>query len=147
MKKLYSVCFSMMLAALVFALVSTTATAQKYTFTPGTTVQGVWNGDGYMDLNIYIKNMTNSDLALKWRRISSDFPESWDYSLCDNGNCYPGAKTEAEFIPFGAGAEAFMKLSVGPNTDQPVGRLIYGISEVGSSIEDTVTFIVQSMPT
>ncbi len=142
MKKLYNFFPLSVVALSFFLLVSPSSAQQKYTYDPGKTITGTWNGVDYLDMNLYIRNTSNSDLELTWRRIANDFPESWDYSLCDNGNCYPGIPEGATFSTIGSGSEAFLKITVGPTMDSPTGIVRFGISEAGSSVEDTVTFIV-----
>ena len=73
----------------------------------------------YYDINVATPNP--EDVVFKWELISNGLPNSWNYSLCDHGNCYVGIASGGEMDLItkeeaAAGTEGFLKFNINPKS-------------------------------
>lgn len=134
------------LLAFVFIALSGMAIAQakRYTISPSRVLiqkadLGVQN-----DYKIYMDNLTNDVLSIKWQLVSKDLVKGWDYSMCAFGICYTGIPdTLCTMNPIGGYESGFLSLLIDPGTVEGTGRATYYVYDSQNpAIKDTVSFII-----
>ena len=97
---------------------------------------------GYMDCAIHIKNEGTSNLNLKYKKISVDFPSKWDFSFCDNVNCitfFADSGTMAAIAP--NDSESSMKITTYPNGFADTAIVKYQLIDLDNPSKiDTIEF-------
>ncbi|MBS1539005.1 MAG: T9SS type A sorting domain-containing protein [Bacteroidetes bacterium] len=146
MNKLYTIA-GLMAGIMLFIGSTQFASAQKYSFTPSKTISSSWDGKSTLEMHMNINNLTNSELKLSWKLIKSELPFDWEYTICDNAQCYSAFKTLAEFGALAKGEAAFFIFDIfaiqGEMSKNVTVQL--GVFETANpSVVDTVTFFVQS---
>ncbi|MBI3258668.1 MAG: T9SS type A sorting domain-containing protein [Ignavibacteriae bacterium] len=119
--------------------------AQKISFTPSNHIIKTWDTET-TEFYVGIKNLTNGQLDLSWKFISSDMHTDWTYTICDNINCYPAFQENARFKMIEKGQSAFFTFDIfspeGPKSNATVRLGVYETSN--PSMIDTVSFSVQT---
>ena len=94
-----------------------TANAQTFTSEPGETLYISNVPIGSLTIHdIYQVNATDSNLTMAWERVFVDIPETWDYSFCDLGTCYPGIPDGATMVQENeTGYSSFLGLNLIPD--------------------------------
>lgn len=131
-----------LLAALSFLILISSVSAQTYSLVGGAAQNFYPNATGSMDCAIHIKNESASVLKLKYKKVSVDYPATWDVSFCDNVNCSNSfSDTGVMFdIPVGD-AESSLKLSTFPNGFADTAIVKYSIWDVNTPSKiDTMVF-------
>jgi len=116
--------------------------AQAYSFEGGKNQSFYPKATGYMDCAIHIKNDGAENLNLKYKKVSVDFPTTWDFSFCDNVNCitfFADSGTMAAIAP--GNNESSMKVTVYPNGIADTAVVKYAIWNVNEPSKiDTLVF-------
>ncbi len=116
--------------------------AQAYSFEGGNNQSFYPKASGYMDCAIHIKNDGMENLNLKYKKVSVDFPTTWDFSFCDNVNCITFFADSGTMAPIAAGNnESSMKITVYPNGFADTAVVKYAIWNVNDPNKiDTLVF-------
>lgn len=134
-----------LLITLLFLGASATAFSQAFSFTPDTLLEENALLENYNTYQIDIVNETASTLALSWRRLSQDQPDSWVAYICDNNICYDDIPINGDMFPFASDETAFLKLGVNPYQETGTGVYQFLVFPTGDiSASETVTFIIHA---
>ena len=116
------------LIVLALGLFSVGLKAQSFQAVEGTDVQYYPNANGFMDCAIHLKNMTQSPVVLQYKKVSVDFPSTWDISFCDNRNCFGGFVDEDTMSAIAPDDEKnSLKLTIYPNGKSDTAVVIYEV--------------------
>lgn len=116
------------LFALAFGIVSANLSAQTFQAVEGTDVSYYPNANGFMDCAIHFKNLTQSSVVLQYKKLSVDFPTTWDVSFCDNRNCFGGFVDEDTMSAIAPEDENnSLKITVYPNGKADTATVIYEV--------------------
>lgn len=97
----------------------------------------------WKDATIYYKNTSDKDLVIEWTVLSNTLVKGWDYSLCDNGQCYIGIPSKSETAPLPPSDKGFFKLAVSPENINGNGELVIMLTNKDNPDErDTIAFNV-----
>jgi hypothetical protein len=120
----------------------TSLSAQTFTTTEGSEVEYFPNATGFMDCAIHFENLTNEPIILSYKKVSVDFPSTWDVSFCDNRNCFGGFVDEDTMSPIAVSDKYnSIKLTVYPNGKADTGIVSYAVwNKYNPSDIDTLTF-------
>lgn len=123
------------------------ATAQ-FSFSPDASVPATIEYDNYTEIPIYIINQTTDSLSLSWDKLSNSLPSGWNYSLCDNVNCFtgiPNSNNMNKIAPPPA-PSGFFKLILNPYNIAGTGIVELFVYEPGDSANgETVTFTINTL--
>ena len=102
--------------------------------------------DSLTIVNSFYRSRNGDGMKSTWKRISLDLPFGWDYSLCDNGNCYVGIPQQSSSPhTFAKDERGFLSLKVNPSGSYGNGTLKILIYEVGKPEQgDTATWFITS---
>jgi len=142
MKKIY---LSLGIAS-VLALSNNYSSAQSFSFSPSKTLYATAEY-GYNNVfDIDIKNEKNDTLMLSWRLLSNQLNTKWDYSICDNQNCFFFIPTGTTIMkPTLKGGKAFFKLNLNLQDIDGSGSVSFIVKDKDNPTDfDTVTFVVNS---
>lgn len=116
------------LLTLALGLFSIGTNAQSFQAVEGTDVQYYPSANGFMDCAIHLKNLTQSPIILQYKKVSVDFPSTWDISFCDNRNCFGGFVDEDTMSAIAPDDEKnSLKLSVFPNGKSDTAVVVYEV--------------------
>jgi hypothetical protein len=116
------------LLTLALGLFSIGANAQSFQAVEGTDVQYYPSANGFMDCAIHLKNLTQAPVVLQYKKVSVDFPSTWDISFCDNRNCFGGFVDEDTMSAIAPDDEKnSLKLSVFPNGKSDTAVVVYEV--------------------
>lgn len=116
------------LLTLALGLFSIGTNAQSFQAVEGTDVQYYPSANGFMDCAIHLKNLTQSPVILQYKKVSVDFPSTWDISFCDNRNCFGGFVDEDTMSAIAPDDEKnSLKLSVFPNGKSDTAVVVYEV--------------------
>jgi hypothetical protein len=102
--------------------------AQSFQAVEGTDVQYYPSANGFMDCAIHLKNLTQAPVVLQYKKVSVDFPSTWDISFCDNRNCFGGFVDEDTMSAIAPDDEKnSLKLSVFPNGKSDTAVVVYEV--------------------
>lgn len=146
MQKFYFIKYWLLLIFLI-TLVSQGNT-QSFSFNPsGQYVQTI-PLNTYSSHYVFMENLTGGILTLGWERIFLDFPENWEYSLCDNGGCYSGIPDSGVMAPVSGTLEAYLKLTVNALDYVGTGTVVFRVYDFKQpEIADTVSFTIHAVLT
>lgn len=143
--------FTGMLLIAGFLLTASQSSAQSFKILPEKYVKKSYNLENSdHEIYAYIENVTMNDIQLKWKLMANTLDTlKWDYSLCDNGNCYNGIPAVAEFPVTKPGEQASLKLAIA--FTEGVSRagtgmtqfLVYNADDTTDA--DTVTFVADAV--
>ncbi|MCX6352298.1 MAG: T9SS type A sorting domain-containing protein [Bacteroidetes bacterium] len=104
---------------------------------------------GYPEVYSHFYNMSGKSLNLRWKRISNTLINSWDYSICDNGNCFAGIPDSGSNTTMKAGDTAFFKLLVDTKGVKGKGTVVIQVIQTTSAgvREDTMSIAVETETT
>jgi hypothetical protein len=116
------------LLTLALGLFSIGTNAQSFQAVEGTDVQYYPSAIGFMDCAIHLKNLTQAPVVLQYKKVSVDFPSTWDISFCDNRNCFGGFVDEDTMSAIAPDDEKnSLKLSVFPNGKSDTAVVVYEV--------------------
>jgi hypothetical protein len=116
------------LLTLALGLFSIGTNAQSFQAVEGTDVQYYPSANGFMDCAIHLKNLTQAPVVLQYKKVSVDFPSTWDISFCDNRNCFGGFVDEDTMSAIAPDDEKnSLKLSVFPNGKSDTAVVVYEV--------------------
>ena len=129
-------------------LAATSALAQvfaPYSVEPSTTY--IASTDQLNDVTkfyMYFKNTTGKDLQLSWKKLTTDLPADWDYSLCDLGTCYAGIPDgDHTMFPVEKDSSGFLAPNIFPAGFTGTGKIVMLVWDKDNpSITDTLTWII-----
>jgi hypothetical protein len=99
-----------------------------------------------VDCHMPFTNVTGKNVVLAYKRIASDFPFTWEASLCDNRNCHPDLKLEDSFATISKDAKSEFKVTVDPQGKADTATVQYVVYDNSKpNVKDTIqfTFILQ----
>jgi len=97
----------------------------------------------YSSYDIKIKNTSNRELNLCWKRLTNTLVTGWDYSICDYQRCFFSVPAEEQMDPLPADASAFFKLNIKPMGVKGSGVLQFYVYDCQNpTVGDTVSFYV-----
>lgn len=109
------------------------------------TIKKIITLDFYNDVNVDIKNLTDSDVILAWEVIDRSEITGWDFSLCDLGNCHVGVPESGEMLPMDTETKAFLKISANPQGMPGVCMFTFKVFDKDSPNDaDTITMIADA---
>jgi hypothetical protein len=133
------------LISLLCLVTVATTYAQSFSFTPDTLLEDHALLENYNTYQIDIVNETPSTLALSWRRLTQDQPDSWIAYICDNNICYDDIPINGDMFPFSPDETAFLKLGVNPYQETGTGVYQFLVFPTGDiSAAQTATFIIHA---
>ena len=136
-------CFSKKIVLSAFAFLAIAfVNGQTHSYVGGSKQAFYPQASGYMDCAIHIKNEGTSNLNLKYKKISVDFPTKWDFSFCDNVNCitfFADSGNMAAIAP--NDGESSLKITVYPNGFADTAIVKYQMIDLDNPSKiDTVEF-------
>lgn len=136
---------------LFFALLFTApaVNAQTYKIVPEKNMTITLNENGYHEYEIFVVNTTKDSITLHWKMMYDNIGKvsDWQYSFCDNVNCYLDIPPYADMNPIGPGDSAFFKLGFDPSGVKDTGSMKFVFwDNAAPTHTDTVMFTVNSMP-
>jgi hypothetical protein len=132
------------LLTLALGLFSIGTNAQSFQAVEGTDVQYYPSANGFMDCAIHLKNLTQSPIILQYKKVSVDFPSTWDISFCDNRNCFGGFVDEDTMSAIAPDDEKnSLKLTVYPNGKSDTAVVVYEVwNKYSPTDKITLTFTI-----
>ena len=97
---------------------------------------------------IYLTNLGNSKLVLKWKRILVNVPNDWIYATCDVGACYGGVPVGPTTMDsISVGTDGFVGIDIEPITTIGNGTIKLYVYQDGYEVQgDTLTWNITSQP-
>jgi hypothetical protein len=126
-------------------LLSTTLFAQSFQFDPTDDYNGVSPLNQYKNHYVFMENLTGGSLDLAWTRISIDFPEDWEATLCDFGGCYIGIPESGQMLSIEDTTRGYLRITLNPFDQLDTGYVsfyVYDVKEPDNG--DTVLFTLAS---
>ncbi len=132
------------LLTLALGLFSIGTNAQSFQAVEGTDVQYYPSANGFMDCAIHLKNLTQAPVVLQYKKVSVDFPSTWDISFCDNRNCFGGFVDEDTMSAIAPDDEKnSLKLTVYPNGKPDTAVVVYEVwNKYSPTDKITLTFTI-----
>jgi len=132
------------LLTLALGLFSIGTNAQSFQAVEGTDVQYYPSANGFMDCAIHLKNLTQAPVVLQYKKVSVDFPSTWDISFCDNRNCFGGFVDEDTMSAIAPDDEKnSLKLTVYPNGKSDTAVVVYEVwNKYSPTDKITLTFTI-----
>ncbi len=132
------------LLILALGLFSIGTNAQSFQAVEGTDVQYYPSANGFMDCAIHLKNLTQAPVVLQYKKVSVDFPSTWDISFCDNRNCFGGFVDEDTMSAIAPDDEKnSLKLTVYPNGKSDTAVVVYEVwNKYSPTDKITLTFTI-----
>jgi hypothetical protein len=112
----------------LIGLLSLHLNAQTFEAVEGKDVEYYPSANGFMDCAIHFKNLTQSPVVLQYKKVSVDFPSTWDVSFCDNRNCFGGfvdEDTMSAIVP--EDEKNSLKITVYPNGKADTAVVVYEV--------------------
>ena len=100
---------------------------------------------GRLDISkIKVENITKSTIYLAWETIYNTFPEAWDCSMCQHGDCQIGIPKGSEFKALRADQQGFIAIHVMPRSYSGEGIVKFKIYDRDNpEYFETLTFEVE----
>ncbi len=123
-------------------------TAQKgYTINPSRTLTGTAYPDINNNFDIYLMNIANKPVTVKWKLLSDKMIKGWDYSCCAYGTCYTGfPDTLGTMKTIESNLEdGFLAVNVDPHYIEGTGIAKFILYDINAPTEiDTIVFIINA---
>lgn len=137
MKKSYALSFLFCLGMMNMA------SAQSFEFETAKRFELNIDPESWKDATIYFKNTGDKDLTIKWTVLKNTLVTGWDYSLCDNGQCYIGIPSASETAPLPPTEKGYFKLAVSAENIKGNGELVIFLENKDNPSEsDTIAYSV-----
>lgn len=100
---------------------------------------------GRLDISkIKVENITKRTIYLAWETVSNTFPEAWDCSMCQHGDCQIGIPKGSEFKALRADQQGFIAIHVMPGNQSGEGIVKFKIYDRDHpEFFETLTFEVE----
>lgn len=99
------------------------------------------------DMVMYVKNHTNGDLKIRWRKLMAMGDFGWDMMFCNNGNCMldiPAQSPYALTVP--NGAMFYVGVMISPMGIKGTGKVqVYVYVDGHESDGDTATWLINAV--
>lgn len=113
------------------------ATAQNYSFVPGSEYYGTLEMDMYTEHYMYIGHDLLDSAYITWRLVENTCPEEWDIQACDYQHCYTGLPNYGDMNGVAAGGQGYLRMIVNPFLTPGSGMLHFLIYPTGEPLNYT----------
>ncbi len=139
MKKIYTL-------VLIFTLTCLyTFGQQHFVFDPTDSYEQTSPLNSYVNHKVDMINMTGGELTLAWERLYIDFPDVWEYTLCDFGGCYVGIPESGEMMAISDTLNGYLKITLNPWDHAATGTVVFRVYDTKTPMaSDTLTFTIHS---
>ncbi len=127
------------------------ANAQSFSFVDSNVQYITPTCAGYDDFYVHMRNEKPDSLRMKWKALANPLDSCWEfqYSMCDNYNCYLGIPgTPMTMNTIGSGDTTFLKLSntyLTHYSGNPVVKVLVWDMDIPTEL-DTITYYITICP-
>lgn len=150
MKSSLSLLFLLLITSVSPSVYAQNATGRTYTIEPSPRVVSTTNElEEVTKYYIHLKNISDTDIELSWKKLSFNPPAEWDYSLCDLGTCYAGIPDgEHTMFTVVKDSSGFLAPSIYPAGKSGTATIVIMVWDKNNpSLVDTLTWAITATTT
>ncbi len=118
--------------------------AQNFVYSTDQDLRLEETNSNYLGGEVKFTTPEPEDITFKWRKLKTDVPAEWSFSLCGYGTCHVGLPSSGTFLPITKtqmedGKEAYFILNTSPKTFDSAYLQLYVYDQNDQDRGDTVS--------